>query len=149
LTSGCRGSPQPFIVTQHGTASGSTGELMSTRPGDYVPQAAQYILGYGFYACLLVVTFFTFWLWRETLLLWLARAFANAAPDTRVYVRALYYAINLALGVAALTFAVGSEAYIRAGIERQPLRAHVTRLAVVLVVATLLGLAVQVAVQEL
>lgn len=123
--------------------------MMSARPAGYVPQTAQYLVGYGFYACLLVATFFTFWLWRATLLLWLTRLFASAAPDTQVYVRALYYAIHFALGLAALVFAVGGESYIRAGVENQRLRAHITRLAIVLVVATILGLAIQVALRVL
>ena len=44
---------------------------------------------------------------------------------------------------------MGAEAYVRAGIEQQRLRAHVLRLIVLLVAVMALGLAVQVIVKGL
>jgi hypothetical protein len=116
---------------------------MAAGPVDYVPRTLRCDAGYGCDAGPLVATFFSFWLWRATLLRALAPLFVRPSPEAQFYGRAAYYAIHLALGIAALSFAVGSEAYVRAGVERGRLGAHLARVTIALVAATLLALVVQ------
>lgn len=119
------------------------------RPTDRFPRVGRYVAGYGFYVGVLAATFFAVWLWHTAAAVGLARAFAHAAPDAQLARRAFYYAANLALGLAALIFAVASEGYIRTGIERRCLRARIGRVAAGLVVAILFPLAIRTAARGL
>lgn len=107
--------------------------------GGYGVPLRRYLAGYALYAVVLVLCFAIFWVWRRAL-----AAVTTLVFGTVAYAPTFYYLMGTVLvGLALFAVAVLAEGYLRTGARRRQLARRFVRLAVPMLVAMLVGLALQ------
>lgn len=107
------------------------------------PAAWNYLVCYGLWSTVLVVCYYSFWIWRGT-----AEVVAGYLLRRHPAFSSLYLLITLLAGVVIFAVLVASEGYLRNGIARGPgplgiLPGRFLRIALILALIAGSGIAIQ------
>lgn len=102
------------------------------------PAIRVYLACYALYAIVLVLCYYTFWIWRSTM-----EALVHLMLPRSETFSFWYLLATILIGFVLFGVAIGSESYLREGVQLHRLRNRFTRVAGQIVVAILVAFALQ------